>query len=101
MGDVYDLVNTAKTKFSASRLVLSGVMRREDVSWRHIGAVDDRLEWAANTQGVTFIDPNSWVDDWDLSRDGLYINRRGAIRLGQLYSRVCGISGGKQKTRSD
>jgi hypothetical protein len=74
MGDVYDLVNTAKTKFSASRVVLSGVLRREDVSWWRIGAVNNRLEWVANTLGVTFVDPSSWVDDWDISRDGLHLN---------------------------
>jgi hypothetical protein len=54
MGDVYDLINTAKTKFSTSRVVLSGVLRRTEVSWRRIGAVNDRLEWVANTLGVTF-----------------------------------------------
>ena len=32
MGDVYDLVSTAKTKFSTSRVVSSGVLRRRDVS---------------------------------------------------------------------
>ena len=74
MRDVYGMVNTAKTKFSTSRVVLSGVLRREDVSWRRIGAVNDRLEWVANTLGVTFVDPNSWVDDWDFSRDGLHLN---------------------------
>jgi hypothetical protein len=89
MGDVYDLVNMAKSKFSASRVVLSGVLRSGDVSWRRIGAVNDRLEWVANTLGVTFVDPNGWVEDWDFSRDGLHINRRGARHLGQLYSRVC------------
>jgi len=101
IGDVYNLVNTAKTKFSASRVVLSGVLRREDMSWWCIGAVNNRLEWVANTLGVTFVDPNSWVGDWDFSRDGLHINRRGARHLGQLYSRVCGISGGRQKMRGD
>jgi lysophospholipase L1-like esterase len=101
IGDVYDLVNTAKTKFSASRVVLSGVLCREDVSWWYIGAVNDRLEWVANTLGVTFVDPNIWVDEWDFSRDGLHINRRGARHLGQLYSRVCGISGKRQKMRGD
>jgi hypothetical protein len=30
MGDVYDLVNTAKTKSSKSRAVLRGVMRRRN-----------------------------------------------------------------------
>ena len=101
MGDVYDLVNTTKTKFSASRVVLSGVLRRKDVLWRRIGAVNDRLEWVANTLGVTFVDPNSWVDDWDFNRDGLHLNRRGARHLGQLYSRVCGISGGRHKMKSN
>jgi hypothetical protein len=101
MGDVYVLVNTAKTKFSASRVVLSGVLRREGVSWRRIGAVNGRLEWVAKTLGVTSVDPNSWVDDWDFSRHGLHIKRRGARHLGQLYFRVCGISGGGQKMRGD
>jgi hypothetical protein len=40
MEDVYDLVNTAKTRFSTSRIVLSGVLRRREVSWRRIGAAD-------------------------------------------------------------
>jgi len=32
MGDVYNLVNTAKTKFSTSRVVLSDMLQRRDVS---------------------------------------------------------------------
>jgi len=63
MGDDYDLVNTAKTTFSKSRVVLSGVLRRRDVSWRRIGAVNSRYEWRANALGVNFVDPLSWVDD--------------------------------------
>ena len=101
MGDVYDLVNTAKTKFSESRMVLSGVLRREDMSWQRIGAVNNRLERVANALGVTFVDPNSWADDWDFSRDGLHLNQRGARHLGQLFSRVCGIGRGRQKMRGD
>jgi hypothetical protein len=74
MGEVYGLVKTAKTKFSTSRVVLSGVLRREDVSWRQVGADNDRLELVANTLGMTFVDPNSCVDDWDFRRDGLHLN---------------------------
>ena len=33
MGEVYLLGNTAKVKFSKSRIVLSGVLRRTDVAW--------------------------------------------------------------------
>jgi len=95
MGDVYDLVNTAKTKFSTSRVVLSGMLRRRDMSWRHNGAINSRYGWVAQTLGVTYVDPNSWVDNWDFGRDGLHINQRGVRHLGQLYSRVCGIGRGR------
>ena len=47
--------------------------------------------------GVTFVDPNSWLEDWDVARDGLHVNRRRARRLGQLYCRVGGLGGGGKK----
>jgi hypothetical protein len=99
MGDVYDLQNTAKTKFSTSRVVLNGVLRRRDVSWRHIGAVSSRYEWVAQMLGVSFLDPIIWAHDWDFGRDGLHISRREARHLGQIYSRVFGIDSGRQKMR--
>jgi len=74
---------------------MSSVFRRRDVSWRRIGAVNSRYEWVAQKLGVTFVDPNSWVDDWDFGRDGLHINQIGGKNLGQLYCRVCGTSGGR------
>ena len=89
MGEVYDLVNTAKTKFPGSRLVLSGVLRSRGVSWRRVGATNDRLEWVAGTLGAIFVDPSSWISDEDFGRDGLHLNRNGANQLGELYSRVC------------
>ena len=101
VADVYDLVNAAKTKFSTSRLVLSGVLRRRDVSWRRIGAVNSTYQWVAQTLGVTFVEPNSWVNDLDFGRDGLHIHQRVARHLGQIYSRVCGIDGGRQNMRRE
>jgi hypothetical protein len=65
MGDVY---------VSTSRVVLSGVLQRQDVSWQCIEAINSIYEWVAQTLGVTFVDPNSWMDDWDLGRDCLHIN---------------------------
>jgi len=35
MGDVYDLIITKKSKFAASKIVLSGVLRRRDVTAAH------------------------------------------------------------------
>jgi hypothetical protein len=65
MGGVYALLNKAKTKFPKARLVLSGVPRRRDVSWRRIGALKGRHDKIAKTLGVTFVDPNSWIENWD------------------------------------
>jgi hypothetical protein len=51
------------------------------MSWRWIGALNSRYDWVAKTMGVTFVDPNSWVENWDFGRDGLHINQNGARRL--------------------
>lgn len=40
------------------------------------------------------------MDDWDIGRDGLHITRIGVRRLCQLYSRFCGIGGGRHKKRT-
>jgi len=94
MGEVYVLVFMAKKKLPNCRLVLSGVLRRRDVSCRRIGALNDRFDWAANALGLTFFDPNSWIEDGDFARDGLHLNGRGKRRLGQLYARVSGLDVG-------
>ena len=90
MGEMYALVAAAKSKFPHSRLVLSGLLRRRDVTGRRLRAVNDIYDWVAKTLGVSFVDLNSWIEDGDFDRDGLHLNRRGAKQLGHLYSRVCG-----------
>jgi hypothetical protein len=91
MGEVYWLVNTAKSKFPQSKIALNGVLRQTDVTWRRIGALNDRYDWIAKTLGVTFVNPNSWMEDWDFVMDRLHINKRGARRVSQLYSRFGGL----------
>ena len=63
IGYVYNLVNMAKTKFSKFIVVLSGMLWRRDVSRWHIGAINSRQEWVAKMLGVTFVHPNSWMED--------------------------------------
>jgi hypothetical protein len=78
MGEVFDFVNTTKAKFPGSILVLSGVLRRKDVTWRRVGAANDRLEWVARNLVATFVDLKSWIRDEDFGRDGFQLNRNGA-----------------------
>jgi len=49
MGDVYDHVHMAKTKFSTSKVALSSVLWRQDVSWWCVGAINSRYDWVAKT----------------------------------------------------
>jgi hypothetical protein len=100
-GEVYTLMAKVKIKCPGCRLVLSGVLRRRDVSWRRIGALNDRFDWTANALGTTFVDPNSWMQDGDFAGDGLYLNGRGKKRLGQLYARVSGLDGGGPSRRKE
>jgi hypothetical protein len=71
------------------------------VPWRRIAAVNSIHNWVTQTVGVAFVDPKSWVDDWDYGIAGLHINRRGVRHLSHLYCRVCGNAGGRQKMRSE
>jgi hypothetical protein len=48
------------------------------VSWRRIGALNTRHDWIARTLGVTFVDPNSWIENWDFGNDSLHLNQSGA-----------------------
>ena len=98
MGEVCSNVNKAKDKLPESKIVLRGVLWRADVSWRRSGTMNDRYDWISRTLGVTFVDPNSWLEDWDFARDGLQVNRRGARKLVELYSGVSGLGRrGKKK----
>jgi len=67
------------------------------VAWRRIETLNNRYDGIAKTLGVTFVGPDSWFEEWDFARDGLHINRRGARRLSQLYSRVGGLGGRGKK----
>jgi len=87
-------VATAKRKLPKCRLFLSGVLRRRYVSWRRIGALNDGYDRLKNALGLTFVVPNSWIEDGDFARDWLHLKGRGKRRLGQLYVTVSGLDVG-------
>jgi hypothetical protein len=83
MDDVYAL-------FWQSKLILGGILWHRDVTWHHIGALNARCDWIAETLQVAFVDPNSWIENWDFSKGELHLNQSGGRRLSHLYSIVCG-----------
>jgi hypothetical protein len=73
-------VNTAKTNFPKSKLILCGVLGRRDVSWRRMGALNDGYDWVAKALGATFEDLNNWIQNCDFGKAGLHLNQSGARR---------------------
>jgi hypothetical protein len=67
------------------------------VSWQHIGALNDRFDWMANTLGITFVDPNSWIEERNFVRGELQLNGIERSRPGQLYARFNGLDSGGSK----
>ena len=53
--------------------------------------LNDRLDWVANAVGLTFVDPNSWIEEGDSGRDGVHLNGREKRHFGNLYARVSGL----------
>jgi hypothetical protein len=47
-----------------------------------------------NAVGLTFSDPNIYIEDGDFGRDGVHLNGRGKRHLGNLYSTVSGLEVG-------
>ncbi len=88
IGDIYELVTAARKKFPTAKLILSGLLRRRDTRWTRIGLINDGMDWVARSLGVQMVDANAWIADGDLGRDGLHLNRRGASKLGRLFTKV-------------
>ena len=91
LGDIYDLAVTAKSRFPSARIVLSGVLFRRDVWPRKIRRVNRDMEWVAQRLGLLFVDPNGWVNESGLGRDGVHLNRKGVAELSGLFTRVAGF----------
>ena len=88
MGDIYELGVAAKTRFPSSRIVLSGVIRRRDVWSRKVARINRDMDFVAKALGFMFVDPNGWISESSLGRDGVHLNRRGVAELSGLYTRV-------------
>lgn len=70
-------------------MVLSGLIFRRGFSEVYINRVNEELaNLAEESVNVRFVDPNSWLGEGSLARDGLHLNSGGAKKLGALFSRI-------------
>lgn len=88
MEDMKHLLQSAKQLYPQAKLGVSGIIRRRDEDIRYIDAVNSTLDWICRQEGCTFIDGNAWLDDGDLGRDGLHLNRSGSAKFSGLLGRV-------------
>lgn len=86
VGEIYDLCTVAKQKFKNAKIIVSGIIKRRDVSIKRIDNINRGIDWICYKKGLHFINPNSWVGERDLARDGLHLNRRGSFNLGKCFS---------------
>lgn len=88
MEDMRSLVKKVKTINKNIKIRVSGIIKRRDQDIRYIEAVNDCLDYLCKLENVIFVDSNLWIENSDLGRDGLHLNKRGVNKLGSLWSRV-------------
>jgi hypothetical protein len=89
MGDVYDLVHMAKTKFSTSRVAPSSVLQRQDVSWWCIGAINCRYDWVAKTNHTKYLTGKPWLSIGQQHAYAHFLKRTLGNRLEKLCVTGC------------
>ncbi|KAG8319255.1 hypothetical protein J6590_095817 [Homalodisca vitripennis] len=81
-----DLLSVAKGQFPKSRIILSGVLKRGDISNSSIYLFNEQLDLMCNNFGVVFVDANDSIKRYHLARDGRHLNRTGNHLLGKFIS---------------
>ncbi|KAG8237594.1 hypothetical protein J437_LFUL003323, partial [Ladona fulva] len=103
MGLIWDLGTAAKKKFKKAKIIISGVIKRKDVSSRRIDYINECLDWVCASQGLQFVNSNAWISEEDIGRDGIHLNRRGSEKFGRLLMDVINSAGseGGQDCKED
>ncbi|KAG8263599.1 hypothetical protein J6590_029077 [Homalodisca vitripennis] len=84
-----DLLSVAKGQFPESRIILSGVLKRGDISNSSIYLFNEQLDLMCNNFGVVFVDANDSIKRYHLARDGRHLNRTGNHLLGNfIFSHI-------------
>jgi GDSL-like Lipase/Acylhydrolase family len=85
-GDAYDMITKIKSMLPKTTIVINGILKRRDVSAEMIRLFNNNVRWVCESLQVQYVDPNDVMDMKysGLCRDGLHLNNRGALALGQF-----------------
>lgn len=96
MGEAMDLVNHIQTESPETKIVISGILERDDCSSARIKRINGELDWLCERKGCLMVDGNCWINKWDRARDGVHLNRRGSFKLGNLLCNAISTLQGNQ-----
>jgi lysophospholipase L1-like esterase len=84
VAEIDELIDAGKGKWDNTKWVIGGLVYRDDVYATTIDKLNDGLQWLCEERGMVFYDPNSRISQREKAKDGLHLNHRGGLVLGQL-----------------
>lgn len=80
-----ELLKSSKEKYQHSVFIVSGVIYRDDIRDETIDKINDSIRWVCSQNKVKYVDPNMCISHNEAARDGIHLNYRGGIYLGQFF----------------
>jgi lysophospholipase L1-like esterase len=88
MGDTMDLMDSIRKQVPETKIVISGILNRRNVSEHFISKINTELGWLCSVYDCQMVGGNCWIGKFDMARDGIHLNRTGAQKFGDLLSKV-------------
>jgi hypothetical protein len=85
MGETMDLVDCIRKQVPKTNIVISGILHQRNVSERFIRRINTELDWLCSVRDCLMVDGNCWIRKFDIARDVIHPNRRGAKKFGNLF----------------
>lgn len=77
IGDLYNLVEDAKVKFTKANIVVNGILWRKGFSRKMVQIVNNDIRWMTNCLDVGFADPNLIIERRHYANDQVHLNAEG------------------------
>jgi hypothetical protein len=82
------LIKEVKTKFPTTKIVVGGILLREDVNDNIIYEANDAIRDACEAEAVIYANAGPWVGKVGLSGDGINLNRGGQFQIMSHYQEI-------------